>query len=287
MLTFLHATRWVVRRIPERERDSLIAFLSREPLLNVYLISRILEDGVVATHAVQVTKEREPVLVALLGGNLTLSRAHGATETDVADALRVLADTIFVERIPVRAMISDASLVNALWAHLGRRLDPPSVIRLSQPVYALSQESGVDADLDTVRYSTPADLDALVPACAAMHVEEVGIDPLARDAHGYRERIRELIQRRRSLVVVMDGHIVFKTEFSAVTPAAVQLMGVWTSPAARRRGYARRSLIEICGHILKQGKDVTLFVNDFNAPAIALYESLGFRRIGQNRALIW
>ena len=29
------------------------------------------------------------------------------------------------------------------------------------------------------------------------------------------------------------------------------------------------------------------FVNDFNKPAIGLYESLGFQRIGVNRALIW
>ena len=30
-----------------------------------------------------------------------------------------------------------------------------------------------------------------------------------------------------------------------------------------------------------------MFVNDFNSPAISLYESLGFKRIGVNRALIW
>ena len=39
--------------------------------------------------------------------------------------------------------------------------------------------------------------------------------------------------------------------------------------------------------MVREGKTVTLFVNDFNAPAIALYESLGFTRIGMNRALIW
>jgi len=72
-----------------------------------------------------------------------------------------------------------------------------------------------------------------------------------------------------------------------MTPHCVQLMGVWTNPRARRRGYALGMLREVCGHLARKGRTVTLFVNDFNAPAIALYESLGFQRIGMNRALIW
>jgi predicted GNAT family acetyltransferase len=120
-----------------------------------------------------------------------------------------------------------------------------------------------------------------------MHAEEVGIDPLERDAAGYRERVRELIEKKRSVIRKAQGMIVSKCEFSAVTPQCVQLMGVWTNPRARRRGYAHGLLREVCGHLARKGKTVTLFVNDFNAPAIALYESLGFQRIGMNRALIW
>ena len=75
--------------------------------------------------------------------------------------------------------------------------------------------------------------------------------------------------------------------FSAVTNDVVQLMGVWTHTQFRRRGYARSTLREVCGHLFRKGKSVSLFVNDFNRPAIALYEELGFQRIGVNRALIW
>jgi predicted GNAT family acetyltransferase len=120
-----------------------------------------------------------------------------------------------------------------------------------------------------------------------MHNEEVGIDPLERDAPGYRERIRELVEKKRSLVHVVDKTIVAKCEFSAVTPEAVQLMGVWTDPRYRRRGLGRALLREVSGHLARKGRSITLFVNDFNHPAIALYESLGFKRIGINRALIW
>ena len=137
------------------------------------------------------------------------------------------------------------------------------------------------------RYAALRDLDALVPACAAMHNEEVGIDPLQRDAHGYRERVRELVEKKRSVIRVIDNRIVSKCEYSAVTNDAVQLMGVWTHPRFRRRGLSKELLREVCGHLGRRGKTVTLFVNDFNHPAVALYESLGFKRIGMNRALIW
>ena len=120
-----------------------------------------------------------------------------------------------------------------------------------------------------------------------MHKEEVGIDPLERDAAGYRERIRELIDKKRSVVRVVDGRIVSKCEYSAVTQDAVQLMGVWTHPAFRRKGLSTELLREVCGHLSRKSKVVTLFVNDFNNAAVSLYESLGFRRIGMNRALIW
>jgi len=110
---------------------------------------------------------------------------------------------------------------------------------------------------------------------------------MQRDAAGYRERIRELVEKKRSVIRVVDGRIASKCEYSAVTNDAVQLMGVWTDPRFRRQGLSRDLLREVCGHIFRRGKAVTLFVNDFNKPAIALYESLGFHQIGTNRALIW
>jgi predicted GNAT family acetyltransferase len=201
-------------------------------------------------------------------------------------AIAVIAERILTRLLPVRAIISPAHLVEMLWARLRTRLDPPTVVRMNQPVYAIRGRFDYP-DLKESRYATARDLEALVPACAAMHREEVGIDPLDRDAAGYRERVRELVEQKRSVIWVVDGAIAAKCEYSAVTNETVQLMGVWTSPRFRRRGYARALLREVCGHCARKGKTVTLFVNDFNLPAIALYEDLGFQRIGMNRALIW
>jgi predicted GNAT family acetyltransferase len=287
MVTLPAEGRWSVRALSDDDAESALAFLRRDPLINVYLISRILEEGFPsAAQMVEVRYNREIVLVASLATNIVLA-GDPAAPRDVLDAaLAAIADRILTRMLPVRAIISPANLVEGLWSRLRTRLDPPTVVRMTQPVYAIRRRFDLP-DLTESRYATRSDLEQLVPACAAMHKEEVGIDPMERDAVGYRERIRDLVERKRSIVLIANGVIAAKCEFSAVTPDAVQLMGVWTAPAYRRRGLSRAMLREVCGHLARKGKTVTLFVNDFNRPAMSLYEGLGFQRIGVNRALIW
>jgi predicted GNAT family acetyltransferase len=287
MVTLPAEGRWAVRPLADEDVQNVLAFLRREPLINIYLISRLLEEKTAAaTQVIEVRYNRELVLVASLATNIVLA-ADRATRSDLVEsAVAILADRIITRMIPVRAIISPANLVEALWKNLRKTIDPPTVVRMNQPVYAIRRRLDFP-DLETARYSTMRDMDALVPACAAMHREEVGIDPLERDAAGYRERIRELVERKRSIVRVEGGRIASKCEFSAVSDEAVQLMGVWTDSSFRRRGLARQTLREVCGHLFRRGKHVTLFVNDFNRGAVALYESLGFQQIGMNRALIW
>ena len=287
MVTLPAEGRWSLRSLSDDDAGPALAFLRRDPLINVYLISRLLEERFVsATQTVEVRYNRDVVLVASLATNVVMACDPQAPAEIVDAATAIVAERILTRMLPVRAIISPAALVESLWQRLRSQLDPPTVVRMSQPVYAISGRFDFP-DFKEVRFATMRDLDGLVPSCAAMHKEEVGIDPLDRDSVGYRERIRELVEKRRSIVRIINGRIAAKCEFSAVTTDAVQLMGVWTDPAWRRRGFARALLREVCGHLARKGKSVTLFVNDFNHPAIALYESLGFRQIGVNRALIW
>jgi predicted GNAT family acetyltransferase len=279
--------RWSIKSLSNDDTAAALTFLRRDPLINVYLISRILEERFApSTQTVEVRHNRDVVLVASLATNVVVAGDRELPQDVTETAIAVIAERIITRMLPVRAIISPAHLVEMLWARLRTRLDPPTVVRMNQPVYAMRGRLDYP-DLKEARYTTMRDLEALVPACAAMHREEVGIDPLDRDAAGYRERVRELVEQKRSVILVINGQIAAKCEYSAVTNETVQLMGVWTNPRFRRRGYARALLREVCGHCARKGKTVTLFVNDFNLPAIALYEDLGFQRIGMNRALIW
>jgi uncharacterized protein len=279
--------RWSLRLLSDDDFKGALEFLQRDPLINVYLVSRLLEERTLAATQIAVVRYNGViVLVASLATNIVLAGDPSISRDITDSAIALVADRILTRMLPVRAIISPAVLVESLWNIIRTRIDPPTVVRMNQPIYALKKR--VDQpDLTTARYATLRDLEQLVPACAAMHREEVGIDPLERDATGYRERIRDLIEKKRSVIRVLDGTIVTKCEYSAVTSDTVQLMGVWTHPRYRRRGLSRELLREVCGHLTHRGKTVTLFVNDFNRPAIALYESLGFHRVGMNRALIW
>jgi uncharacterized protein len=287
MVSLLVEGRWSLRALGEDDVKNAIAFLERDPLVNVYLISRLIEErSAAATQIYAVRHNRGIVLLASLATNIVLAADPAEREDIVDSAVAMVAERIVARMLPVRAIISPARLVEKLWDRLRTRIDPPTVVRMNQPVYAIRKRFELP-DLAHSRYATAGDLDQLVPACAAMHKEEVGIDPLERDAVGYRDRVRELVERQRAIVQIKEGFIASKCEFSAVSSEAVQLMGVWTHPQFRRRGLARTMLREVCGHLFRRGKDVTLFVNDFNLPAVALYESIGFQRIGMNRALIW
>lgn len=287
MVSLLVEGRWSLRALGDDDVKNAIAFLKRDPLMNVYLISRLLEErSAAATQIYVVRHNREIAMLASLATNIVLATDPGTRPEVVDTAIAMVADRIISRMLPVRAIISPANLVERLWTRLRTRVDPPAVVRMNQPVYAIRRRFDFP-DLVRSRYGTLSDLDQLVPACAAMHKEEVGIDPLERDAVGYRERIRELVERNRSIVCFEGRVIATKCEFSAVSDEAVQLMGVWTHPQYRRRGLARLMLRETCGHLFRRGKNVTLFVNDFNRPAIALYEAIGFQKIGVNRALIW
>lgn len=286
-LAFRDNARWSVITLQESDAARVLEYLGRNPLMNVYLMSRIREDGVLANNTTEVRRNGETVCIATLGSNIVLASQPPRSSESLGPAMAMLAERITARGIPVRAIVSESELVEHLWRHLASKVDPPTVVRLNQPVYALRKPAEDFPDLTMVRYSTLEDLDELVPACAAMHREEVGIDPLERDAFGYRERIRELILGGRSLILRKDSRIAFKCELSAVTSEAVQIMGVWTAPALRRQGLAWIGLREVCGNLLRQRRSVTLFVNDFNEPAVLLYKALGFEQIGTNRALIW
>lgn len=188
-------------------------------------------------------------------------------------------------RWQTRMIIGEANAVTALWEAARVALPPAREDRPGQPVYVLDAPPPPG---DTgLRPATQEDLDRLIPACAAAHELELGIDPLDRDADGFRWRTLAQIDEGRSWVWLEDDVVLFKAEVSAWTPAAVQVQQVWTDPVARRHGYAARGLRDLCRLLLESTPAVTLFVRRENAAAIALYESIGMRRALEYRSVLF
>jgi len=183
-----------------------------------------------------------------------------------------------------RMVIGEERAVDELWAEAGAKMPTPREDRPGQPVYVLEEppEPG-----DTgLREATLADLSLLVPACAAAHAEEIGLNPLDRDPDGFRWRTQAQIGEGRSWLWLENGVIRFKAEASAWTPRAVQLQQVWTDPPVRLLGYAGRALRDLIRLLLVETPTVCLFVRAENAPAIRLYDSVGMEHVLDYRSVL-
>jgi uncharacterized protein len=189
-----------------------------------------------------------------------------------------------VARAAPRMLIGEANAVSELWSEARTRLSRPREDRPGQPVFAIRD---LPAPGDTgLRAATSDDLDLLLPACAAAHEQEIGVDPLRRDAEGFRWRTRAQIEEGRSWLWVEDGVILFKAEASAWTPSAVQLQQVWVDPVAREKGFGARGLRDLCRLLLGTTPTVCLFVRADNAPAIRLYETIGMEHVLDYRSVL-
>jgi len=187
-------------------------------------------------------------------------------------------------RARARMLIGEQQAVTDLWEAARRDLPAPREDRPGQPVYTISEPP--EAGGTGLRRAQLADLELLVPACARAHEVELGIDPLARDADGFRWRTRTQIEEGRSWVWVEDGVILFKAEASAWTPQAVQLQQVWTDPVARGTGNGSRGLRDLIRLLLAEVPRVCLFVRADNEPAIRLYDTVGMQHVLDYRSVL-
>jgi predicted GNAT family acetyltransferase len=133
-----------------------------------------------------------------------------------------------------------------------------------------------------VRLVRPDELDLLLPAAVAMFTEEVGVSPTTGDGGElYRARVAELIAHGRSFARIEGGRVVFKAEIGSVTSQACQVQGVWVDPELRGQGIGVRGMAAVLQLALRDiAPLVSLYVNDFNLAARAVYRQVGFTDAG-------
>jgi ribosomal protein S18 acetylase RimI-like enzyme len=255
----------------EPTRDQILRFCAADPVERVFL-----ED---------VARRGHGRFAGLLGddGDALRGLCHlGTNVVPSGDGCAAFAG-LAVKASP-RMLIGEARAVTDLWDAARRRLGGPREDRPGQPVYVMTEAPEVEAT--GLRLATVRDLDLLLPACAAAHRLELGVDPMRRDPNGFRWRTRAQIEEGRSWLWEEDGVILFKAEASAWTESAVQLQQVWTDPMVRRKGYAARGLRDLVRRLLDEVPAVCLFVRTDNAPAIGLYDSIGMRHVLDYRSVL-
>ncbi len=260
----------VTKQLFEPSLDQVLGFCAQDPVERVFL-----EEMARRGHGRLVAAVEGARVTALchLGSNLVPSGRGCELFADLAAAGRP------------KMVIGNEAAVSELWAAVWERMPTPRDDRPGQPVFSISEppEPGESA----IRPAVKEDLELLVPACAATHEGELGFDPLASDAEGFRRRTLQQIETGRSWIWVDDGAILFKAEASAWTPHAVQLQQVWVDPSARNRQYGQRGLRDLVRLLLERVPRVCLFVRADNPVAIRLYEAIGMEKAGAYRSILF
>jgi predicted GNAT family acetyltransferase len=266
-----------LRLLTDHDRDEVLALCDRDPVTNVFVSSRIRAVGMEpARLGGQVWGYTE-------GGQVTSLCYSGANLVPVAaspSAIAAFASRARMQGRRCSSIVGSADQVGQLWNLLAPHWGTPREVRPVQPVLAMSGTPAAEPD-PLVRQVHPGQLDVMLPACIAMFTEEVGVSPIGADGGAaYRARVAELIRAGRSFARIEDGKVIFKAEVGAVTPHACQVQGVWVPPEARNRGHAVHGMAAVVLAAQRIAPVVTLYVNDFNAPARAAYRRVGFNRAG-------
>jgi len=255
----------------------LQALLDREPVRNVFVASRVRGSGMQAWRAggeVWGWFDGETLASACFAGaNLVPVEASPAALFAFADRARR-----FGRRCS--SMVGPAQEVLELWRLLEPAWGPARDVRPNQPVMVFDGVAQVAPD-PGVRRVREDELDLLLPACVAMFTEEVGVAPsTSESAHVYRSRVAELVRAGRAYARIDDGRVVFKAEVGAVSDQACQVQGVWVDPALRGRGLAAPAMTAVALMAREEAAPaVSLYVNDYNLVARALYRRVGFREV--------
>jgi predicted GNAT family acetyltransferase len=266
-----------LRLLGDRDRDEVLAICDRDPVLNVFVASRVRTGGL------------DPVRLGAqvwgyhADGRIASVCYAGANLVPVAaspDAISAFAGRARTQGRRCSSLVGPADAVGELWRQLSPHWGKPREIRAAQPVMAISGPPLVAPD-PLVRKVRPEQLDVLYPASVAMFTEEVGVSPMGVDGGaGYRARVAELIGAGRAFARIEDGKVVFKAEIGAVTPHACQVQGVWVRPESRGRGLAAAGVAAVVAEALRSvAPVVSLYVNDFNVPARSAYRRVGFAEV--------
>src|SRR5690625_830890 len=178
------------------------------------------------------------------------------------------------------SVVGRAHDVLRMWSILSPAWGQAREVRQCQPVLTISEAPHAIPD-PWVRPVASSELDALLPAAIAMFTEEVGVSPVGSDgATFYRARMSELVRAGRSFARFEDGEVVFKADVGSVSRQACQVQGVWVHPARRGQGLATPGMAAVVELARARiAPVVSLYVNDFNAPARATYQRVGFTAV--------
>jgi uncharacterized protein len=269
-----------LRTLERRDRDAVLALCARDPIANVMVAERV---ELVGSEPVRLGGE---IWGLFDNGELRSACWSGANlipiEVRTPAAMDAFASRARRSGGTYSSLFGDAEAVRGIWSRLEALGWRAREVRANQPLYSMDRPPRVPADPEVLR-ALPDDLLTVLPASVAMFTEEVGYSPVSSDGGmAYRRRVADLLRQGRTFVRLgPSGEVVFKADLGSVSSQVAQVHGVWVDPRWRGQGLAAPAMAAVVEAALRDNAPVvSLYVNDFNARAIAAYERVGFERVG-------
>ena len=269
-----------VRILDRADLPAAMRVLALNPVENVFVSSRVHSAGLEAgSLGCPVWGfERDGVLRSLChaGANLVPVNAD-------AEAIAAWSEFAGPERM-CYSIVGPSQAAMALWRTLSERWGTPwstvRDVRPRQPVMTVDRTPPVAPDR-RVRRVTLEHWDAYHEAAVKMYTEEVGVSPEQGKPAGYRFYVRQLITSGRAFGLIEGGRVLFKADIGSVAGSVCQVQGVWLDPELRGQGRAASAMAAVVELARRTAPTVSLYVNDFNRPAVATYRRVGFVDVGE------
>lgn len=282
----LERTHSAVRVLHRADLADAVRILSIHPVDNVFVAARV------RTAGVEQSSLGCPIWGFERGGALRSICHAGSNLVPVnadSEAVAAYADFAGADRM-CSSIIGPSEVALELWRLLSDRWGPAWAdvreVRPRQPVMAISTDSPLPVDA-RVRRVTLQHWDAYYHAAVKMYTEEVGVSPLQGNPAGYRFYVRQLITSGRAFGMFVGDRVIFKADLGSVSANVSQVQGVWLDPDFRGQGLAPSAMATVVHLARSVTPTVSLYVNDYNLPALATYERVGFSRVGEFATILY
>lgn len=274
-----------VRTCTAADLPAALALCAQDPVANLFVASRLAKGGI----------ERHTLGCDVLGyevdGRLVSLLHQGANLVPVAAGDDAIA--AFVEAQGrwrgSSSIMGPAEQVMPLYRALVARWGPawanPREKRPDQPLMVIAGEPAVEPEPRVERIGVEH-LESYFRASVAMYTEEVGVSPLGPD-DSYRNHVRATLRDGRGYGILSQGQVRYKSDVGARHGGVAQIQGVWLHPELRGRGLAPRAMAGVVDRVRRHTPTVSLYVNSFNAPALATYRRVGFEQVGTFATILY
>ena len=259
-------------------QDAALEYLARSPYLNVFIAHVLLHDSPAL---------RRNVALAFGGDRVIGVAYYGRQIVIAADDAAIPLFGEHAKRHPgERMIVGPREIVRRFWSAVEGWHTSPRLVRDRQHVMMVDREHLRPFERRVaVRRARPEEWSAVAESSAAMIRQELAYDP--RRGSEFGEGIRQMIERKLWWVGRSEDALCFFCNIGPWNAQTVQLQGIWTPPDLRGRGLATAALAAVCERLFEVSPTISLYVNDFNDAAIALYRRVGFREVGEFQTILF